>query len=443
MNEKEWQILVDRLAKEIYDGTHSGNIDPDMVRMHAQELMGAIEQGYGTNLADAVEQAYDTLYQLQTNCFHFSGAKNWQQIQEMSAMITDKQGGVVPFAKYLESVRKIDATYNQTYLKAEYNHAIASGQMASKWDQFTAEADALPYLEYDAVMDERTREEHARLNTIVRPINDDFWKTWFPPNGWRCRCDVRQLDEVDADGRQNDALPKLPPVAPMFKNNVGESGMAFTDKHPYISTMPDKVKAAVFVASEKLMQGKAKQEYIPKDFFDKKKKFTIEEKQAVYALPIDEQFYLIKKYKGGGSTEVHKLYIPSDDHEDLLIGAKVLAKEGENMALLPVIDSKEKEARNKIMPGHKGNSNADYLANRKSLYELETPTTPLSITKIQERISSGYKQANNLILLLKDDMKTDVLKAEIEKQIEDNARKDLSSIRFISKESTIIKGHRD
>lgn len=97
----------------------------------------------------------------------------------------------------------------------------------------------------------RTRITHRELNGIIRRWDDDFWKQYYPPNDWGCRCDVRQLDEAaETDLSQR----KIAPNKPFFQNNVGIGGQAFTDKHPYYHTLKDNVeKKKVFIASERLM----------------------------------------------------------------------------------------------------------------------------------------------------------------------------------------------
>lgn len=58
-----------------------------------------------------------------------------------------------------------------------------------------------PIWVYDAVNDRRTRPTHLALDGTARRADDPFWDTWYPPNGYRCRCAVRNLSEREARRR--------------------------------------------------------------------------------------------------------------------------------------------------------------------------------------------------------------------------------------------------
>lgn len=51
----------------------------------------------------------------------------------------------------------------------------------------------LPYWEYSAVGDDRTRPTHQSLDGIIFPANHPFWDTHYPPWGMNCRCGVNAV----------------------------------------------------------------------------------------------------------------------------------------------------------------------------------------------------------------------------------------------------------
>lgn len=55
---------------------------------------------------------------------------------------------------------------------------------------------ARPYWMYDAVEDDRTRKTHLAMNGRVFPADSPVWETWYPPNGFKCRCSVIALTEA-------------------------------------------------------------------------------------------------------------------------------------------------------------------------------------------------------------------------------------------------------
>lgn len=82
-------------------------------------------------------------------------------------------------------------------------------------------------------MDERTRDSHRALNGIVRPVDDAFWKTYFPPNGWNCRCEA-----IQSDDKVTPVPGKLPVHDEMFRRNPGEELKVFDmEKMPYAASL--------------------------------------------------------------------------------------------------------------------------------------------------------------------------------------------------------------
>ena len=68
-----------------------------------------------------------------------------------------------------------------------------------RWERIERVAEARPFLRYVAVLDSRTRPEHRAWHGTVLRHDHPFWRTHYPPNGWRCRCTVQQLSEEDLE----------------------------------------------------------------------------------------------------------------------------------------------------------------------------------------------------------------------------------------------------
>lgn len=258
MTGKEWDKLLERVSRQLYEGRMEPNsISPEMVSEIAGELFRGMETGYGAVLADeTLEPArVETLLKLQKNAFHFSGAKNWNHLQEMSALLTDGDGNLKPFSQFLKDVQLTDTTYNKVYLQAEYENAVTSAQMIDKWQQIEAEQDVLPYLTWRTEGSDRVCPICEPLNGLTLKVSHPFWKTNMVPRHFKCHCDIEQNEEGT---ESNLEKMKIPEVHPMFRTNVGLTGVAFSPKHPYFTSMPAKVRKQVFIASEELIPERKK-----------------------------------------------------------------------------------------------------------------------------------------------------------------------------------------
>lgn len=75
------------------------------------------------------------------------------------------------------------------------NIARTQSQLAFNAGKYVGEQDPafqeiLWGYEYSTVGDDRVRDEHAELEGVLLPKNHVFWSTFYPPNGWSCRCAV-------------------------------------------------------------------------------------------------------------------------------------------------------------------------------------------------------------------------------------------------------------
>ena len=245
---------------------HSGEVnifklDPGLYNKLTAEYSEALFKGYGLTFQDVSINTpdYVALQSLQKNLYVFSAAKEFQQIKDIQNLILDQRGFIRPFRKFEKDAAKIFDTYNSTWLKAEYATAKEGSRAARRWTEIQRTKSIFPFLKYQTREDSRVRPEHAELNGIVRPVEDPFWETHTPPNGWGCnnRCRLVKLRDVDEitkldknkDGtytRPNDlgedGKPiKTEPLPKLFNFNFGKEGVIFPersrglgiDSHPY------------------------------------------------------------------------------------------------------------------------------------------------------------------------------------------------------------------
>lgn len=81
---------------------------------------------------------------------------------------------------------------------------MQSAYNAGRYQAHMDNIDNRPYWQYDAVGDERTRAAHAAMDGLVYRYDDPFWQTFYPPNGYRCRCSVIALSERDMERHNKD-----------------------------------------------------------------------------------------------------------------------------------------------------------------------------------------------------------------------------------------------
>lgn len=256
--------LVSDAAKRVYERkVTQESLDSKTWLANVQELWDAVQTGFGNSLIQTSYQ--DPMFELMANFREniqlFAAFKNHNEIGEMVTLLRDDTGALRSFQEFKELTEPITGKYNQNYLRSEYNHTVASAQMADKWLDFEANKDALPYLRYSTVGDERVRDEHAELDGITLPIEHEFWDNYFPPIGWGCRCFIMQVEEEERVPNEND-LPTLDQVPAVFRNNPARTGELFTTEHPYFKGMDkDYVENIIFQKNLFAYNSFAKKDY--------------------------------------------------------------------------------------------------------------------------------------------------------------------------------------
>ena len=203
----------------------------------AQALIGA-HAGILDSSFKQVEMSEAMRRRLSRSNHIFSGMKVAHELNEGHLSLLDENGNRKPFERFLNDVRKIDKTYNKNYLQAEYQFIHSSAIMAAKWEEFSKTGDRY-LLRYRTVGDNRVRPAHAALHGVTLPMSDPFWEQHYPPNGWRCRCDVVQVRRGKYPVTDHDEAMALGEEAMgtdtsgMFRFNPGIEKKTVPDYNPY------------------------------------------------------------------------------------------------------------------------------------------------------------------------------------------------------------------
>jgi len=186
---------------------------------------------YNTLLAKGVDIGYnDTLdyfdealaISLKNNIAEFSAFKETAFKKELEAALVSG-GKIVPWNDFKKVALRVSGLYNVNWLETEYNHTIATANMAGKWQDFQNNKDLYPNLQYSAIHDARTRKSHKAWDGLIAPIDHAIWKEIYPPSDHGCRCGVTQTDK---------AVSKNLPAGNLstkFKNNAAISGKIYKD----------------------------------------------------------------------------------------------------------------------------------------------------------------------------------------------------------------------
>jgi len=227
------QKLLDAALEAVFDGELTNGLHLPTLKYNLKKLYKGIDQGLGIAYSklDDSDSRKALATKLRQNARSFAAFKNHSNMVALTkAMIGDDEE-IISFDQFKELAAPIYTNYNVNWLETEFNSAIANTQMAEKWQQIQEDKDTFPLLAYDAVMDGNVRPAHAELNGTTLPVDHPFWERFFPPNGWGCRCSVRQLTEAEI------VLPKVAMtdqvVPPAFRNNPGITGQLFSESHDY------------------------------------------------------------------------------------------------------------------------------------------------------------------------------------------------------------------
>ncbi len=84
-------------------------------------------------------------------------------------------------------------------LKTVFWGNTASARAAGQWERAQRSKRALPYFLYLHTVSANPRRDHLQWVGLILPVDDPVWAAIFPPNGWHCKCAVRQISQRERD----------------------------------------------------------------------------------------------------------------------------------------------------------------------------------------------------------------------------------------------------
>lgn len=136
--------------------------------------------------------------------FVVAGAMADQLIADFHEAVTDAIANGRSLEQFREDFDRIVARHGWSYKgsrnwrsKVIYETNLRMAHAAGRWAQIQRVKETRPYLRYVAVMDSRTRPQHAEWNDTILSVDDPWWESHYPPNGWNCRCAVQSLSARD------------------------------------------------------------------------------------------------------------------------------------------------------------------------------------------------------------------------------------------------------
>lgn len=128
-------------------------------------------------------------------------------------------------------------------LKTIYWANMRTARAAGLWERAQRTKKVLPYFVYRLGPSERHRPHHAARAGTVLPVDDPIWNEWFPPNGWGCKCWIRQIGVEEADKLGGISEPPEIDYVEVLNKRTGKTEWVPEGIDPGWNSNPGKARA--------------------------------------------------------------------------------------------------------------------------------------------------------------------------------------------------------
>lgn len=216
----------------------AGMMNEKPVRRLIEETAAYLSEGIGRGIME--EPASEAMARsLRESAGVFSGFKTFHEMKEAAGLLLDESGNLKPFERFSNDVQKINDAYNKHYLKTEYAFAVRSAEAAARWEEQQDDGGGRYLLQYRTAGDKKVRKAHQALEGITLPPSDPFWDSYYPPNGFNCRCTVVKVRAAKYPATDSGEAMKTGDkategkYAEMFRFNPGKRRAAYPAYNSY------------------------------------------------------------------------------------------------------------------------------------------------------------------------------------------------------------------
>jgi hypothetical protein len=168
-----------------------------------------------------------------SHAFVVAGATHDSLVEDLYNAIAKakESGGYAEFQKaFPEIVKKYGWAHNGTpgwRSKIIYDTNVTQSYNAGREKQMQAVKHLRPYGLYRHTSIEHPRLEHKAWDGLILPLDDPWWDTHTPQNGWGCKCRKYSLSRVEAEREWKKSGKSGPDEAPAIEweeRVVGKNG---------------------------------------------------------------------------------------------------------------------------------------------------------------------------------------------------------------------------
>lgn len=223
--------LMARLLADIFARKFNveDEIYPELYEAARDTFERALQEGYPIEDVDDA----DTLFRqaLKDDADVFAAFRTHRMQNDIASQLLDEDDRLKEFRQFREDAESVIGTYNNHWLRTEYDTAVLRARYAADWKRFSRNADILPNLKWmptTSADPDVFHMEYWRIG-LTLPKTHPFWKSHHPHDRWGCKCDLEETDEpVTGTIPDVDYMP-----SPGLDSNPGLEPELFSHTHPY------------------------------------------------------------------------------------------------------------------------------------------------------------------------------------------------------------------